>query len=540
MNLTEFYPTPMPLIRKMIDHIDFRTIGTALEPSAGKGDIAEVIHQRMKDAQGHRRYGYNQEEKQYDIDTIEIEENLRHILRGKGLRVVHDDFLTYETHKQYDLIVMNPPFSAGDKHLMKAIGMINAGGQIVCILNAETLRNRHSNLRKILQNHLKLTGAEVIFLEDTFTEAERKTDVEIALVKITVPEREEESLILDQLDQAQAGTTSTMEEGHHVIDKDPMQAIITRYKYEAAAGTKLINEYFAMLPYMLKSMKDEFNSPILSLQVNEYGNHKEGNKKETINRYMTNLRYKYWEALFKTDTFVNLLTSNMRDEFNSKINQLAHLEFSMFNIMEVKNQITQQMTKSVEETILSLFDELSCKHHYDHYSQNIHLYNGWRTNKAYKINKKVIIPLSARDIWGSTMQPTKATAKLMDIEKVFNYLDAGRTDHHDLRTALEEAEKKSKSKKIELKYFTVTFYKKGTTHIEFKDLELLKKFNLFGSQRKGWLPPNYGKATYSQMTPEEKKTVEEFEGQKEYNKTLKNKDYYLVQKSDLLQIAASN
>jgi hypothetical protein len=84
----------------------------------------------------------------------------------------------------------------------------------------------------------------------------------------------------------------------------------------------------------------------------------------------------------------------------------------------------------------------------------------------------------------------------------------------------------------------VTFYKKGTCHIEFTNLDLLAKFNLFASQRKGWLPPSYGKKTYNDMTREEKAVVDDFEGQQEYNKVMQNKDYYFVESNQLLQLGA--
>ena len=73
----------------------------------------------------------------------------------------------------------------------------------------------------------------------------------------------------------------------------------------------------------------------------------------------------------------------------------------------------------------------------------------------------------------------------------------------------------------------MTFYKKGTCHITFNNEELLKKFNIFGSQHKGWLPPSYGKKVYKDMTQEEKAVVNEFEGEKEYQKVMNNKGYYL-------------
>ena len=83
----------------------------------------------------------------------------------------------------------------------------------------------------------------------------------------------------------------------------------------------------------------------------------------------------------------------------------------------------------------------------------------------------------------------------------------------------------------------VTFYKKGTCHIEFTNLDLLHKFNLYGSQRKSWLPPSYGKEKYEDMTQEEKQVVNEFEGEQSYKKVMLKKDYYIVETSKLLMLA---
>ena len=93
---------------------------------------------------------------------------------------------------------------------------------------------------------------------------------------------------------------------------------------------------------------------------------------------------------------------------------------------------------------------------------------------------------------------------------------------------MSRAEEEGQTKKVQLKYFTVTFYKKGTCHIEFTDLELLKKFNIFGSQRKGWLPPAYGKKSYKDLTLEEKAVIDDFEGQASYEDTYANVDKYLI------------
>lgn len=46
--------------------------------------------------------------------------------------------------------------------------------------------------------------------------------------------------------------------------------------------------------------------------------------------------------------------------------------------------------------------------------------------------------------------------------------------------------------------------------------------------------PGRIKRTYEEMEPEEKAVVEEFEGKEEYEKTLHNKDFYLVNENAFL------
>lgn len=126
--------------------------------------------------------------------------------------------------------------------------------------------------------------------------------------------------------------------------------------------------------------------------------------------------------------------------------------------------------------------------------------------------------------------------KLQDIEKCFNYLDGGLTEAVDMENVLQFAEAHEITKDIALKYFRVSFYKKGTCHITFTNEELLKKFNIFGSQHKGWLPPSYGKKPYKEMSAEEKAVINDFEGEAEYNKVMLNREYYLFDTNSLAML----
>lgn len=532
-NNPDFYPTPRSLINKMLSKLDFRMINNVLEPSAGKGDLVNAITEKLKYCQS-RRYS----KKTYDIDLIEIDENLQHILKGNDYRLIHDDFLTFNSYKQYDAIIANFPFSTGEKHLLKALELQErSGGQIVCLVNAETIRNPYTNARKEILQKLDKYNADIEYIENSFVESERSTGVTVALIHVDIPKIEYNSVILGELKQEEIHMSDNNSSKNHLIDSDFIRGIVAQYNYEVKAGLKLVDEYNSLKPFMLGSFIENSN-PVLKLEL-EY----KDDESTLKNGYIRQIRSKYWKALFSNEQFMSLFTSNLKQKYLQYVNELKDYDFSFYNIYTLRIQLSKEMVQGVEDTILSLFEEFSHKHYYDESSKNIHLYNGWKTNKAYKINKKVIIPLNGfRDLhysWGR-YEPTrwKVMDKLKDIEKVFNYLDDGQTEDVDITDTLKMAEHYQETRKIDLKYFYITFYKKGTCHIEFKNMELLHKFNLFGSQRKGWLPPSYGKVKYNDMSAEEKETIDEFEGEQSYNNVMKNKSYYIMNTDKLLKLTS--
>lgn len=128
--------------------------------------------------------------------------------------------------------------------------------------------------------------------------------------------------------------------------------------------------------------------------------------------------------------------------------------------------------------------------------------------------------------------------KLKDIEKALNYLDGGLTECRNMEEILSQAKKDGQTKKIPLKYFTVTFFKKKTCHIEFTNDKLLKKLNIFGSQQKGWLPQGYGKKSYQEFIPEERSVIDSFEGEREYKKIVSNTRFYIYDPNSAMPMIA--
>ena len=109
-----------------------------------------------------------------------------------------------------------------------------------------------------------------------------------------------------------------------------------------------------------------------------------------------------------------------------------------------------------------------------------------------------------------------------------NFFDGNMTADVNLDTQIGQSFNAGKTRNVQCKFFTATFYKKGTVHVVFTCPELLERFNIYAAQNRGWLPPSYGKKKYSAMDAEEKKVIDSFQGEKQYEKVLQNTGFYLA------------
>ena len=334
----EFYPTPAALIDRMLSGIDWRMVRNILEPSAGKGDIVHRI--LMKNYTN----SYNAEDRFSGIrvDCIEIDPHLTSVLKynfshekamtfqpildmykdvdyrtvtpdmkfkekealrekqicdSGAVHVVFDDFLQYDPFKEYDLIVMNPPFSNGCTHLLKALDVQKRGGSVVCLLNAETIRNPYTEQRKELRRLLDQYGASVEYIENAFVHAERQTDVEIALIKVTVPHIAEESDFYERMKRAEKLNDSFDEDPSTELDvTDFIKSAVAHFNVEVKAGLELIRQFRAFQPYMKKELNPKSpygNDCILRLT----DSCDRGYDSVSVNSYVEKTRLKYWSAL---------------------------------------------------------------------------------------------------------------------------------------------------------------------------------------------------------------------------------------------------
>ena len=526
--IDDFYPTPANVIIDMLSGIELGNIHTILEPSAGKGDIVKYLR-RMEN--GYSQYSF-------DIDTIEIDDDLRHILKGETFRVVHNDFLTFNTFKRYDLVIMNPPFSNGDRHLLHALAFVKGGGRLVCLLNAETLKTPYTKTRQDLSRRLADLKADIRFAELAFADAERPTDVEIAIVRIDMPEDDTDSVILDHLRPAQDNRAPHADPGNPLVSSDRIRALVEHFTNEAEAGIRLIREYHAISQFMLKGAMDK--GAILGLTITDrHITEKYDHMRNTETLFLMSLRHRYWETLFSVPEFTAKLTSNVQKDLHSRVDEFAHYDFSFYNIYSLYLEVSKSLLSNIKKAIFDLFEDFTHRHHYEEYSKNIHYYNGWKTNKAFKVNKKVIIPFHLSDFdWSWSIDDSYHLSWdkiniLRDIEKVFDYL-AGTTaaGHSGIAQAVDIASKAGQRRNIDSRHFTISIFKKGTCHITFKDPELVKKFNIYGCGQKGWLPPGYGATQYAELDPEARDVVDSFEGKESYAQTVRRSAFYLMADTD--------
>lgn len=122
----QFYPTPEPVARKLVDLADIHSHHRTLEPSAGIGGLADFIPAD-------------------DLTCVELAELNCRILREKGFtNVVEADFLTWRHGKGlFHRVVMNPPFSMSraEAHLAAAAELLEQDGVLVALV-PDSLRGK--------------------------------------------------------------------------------------------------------------------------------------------------------------------------------------------------------------------------------------------------------------------------------------------------------------------------------------------------------------------------------------------------------------
>ena len=115
-----YFPSPEPVVNRLMELADVKPGMFVLEPSAGQGNIAREIAQIAT------------------VDCVELlPDNAKHLMDFSNAVLV-SDFLQLQPVQMYDRVVMNPPFErqADILHVQHAFKFLKPGGRLVSVMGA--------------------------------------------------------------------------------------------------------------------------------------------------------------------------------------------------------------------------------------------------------------------------------------------------------------------------------------------------------------------------------------------------------------------
>lgn len=501
----QFYPTPKEVIIKMLEpysgeiwkggingyNAQCKCAGledkTILEPSAGKGDIIKFIQEELHN---------NARRSKCDVYAIELDPNLSSILKENEISVIGSDFLSYQNDIYFDVILMNPPFKNGADHLLKAIEIAH-NTDIVCLLNAETLLNPSNKKKQLLLEKIEKYGSYEI-LGNVFSTAERKTDVNVALVRLHI---ETETQTFDFSFKDYEPNKIEFDESFikdELARKDLIGNMMLQFEQSKAAYKEYI-EAEAKWLHMTKNL--------LSIHTNLENYDKKSFKPiKRYNFFNNRIKANMWRTVIQELNLERYMTSNVQQNFNIFIQQQGHMSFTKENVKALFEMLVFNSKNILEQSIIDVFDMLTA----NYYSENRLHVQGWKTNDRYKINRKIIAPtyirygeyMSSWDIkqYGDRFSLSyNGSGKYTDIDKMLCYLSGKQYETIiTIQQALENKFRFLGKIKTGEKYdntclstfFEIKFYKKGTVHLKFRDTFLWNEFNMRACNGKNWLPDN--------------------------------------------------
>lgn len=467
-NEFQFYPTPAGVVRALISPYSGHQ-RRVLEPSAGRGDIADALA-RMVQAHG----GYNRDGSSTapQIQVCEISVDLRAILLGKGHKVIGTDFLSLEAPYSYELIVMNPPFAACAEHVVKAWELLDDGGSLAAIMPRAAL--------------VKLTGAygrfnqvvdlfgKVEELGQAFAKGDRRTLVDCVIVRLEKPKRAKFEPFAN-FHPAEDSDYTAPEDRELPAPRDLIRAIVDQYN----AAMRALKTYHAAKRTIYALVPEP--------------SHTLGDDKTGYNEQIDLVKGAFWQLIFTRTRIGEVTTSGYRKEFEEQRSRLAHMEFSEATIYEVLHRFMVDKDAILGACVMDVFNTIT-----SYSMDNIERDKQWHTNKLHMITAKVIVPDMhgdmSKDRYASWSLSWRRQDFLNDIDKVLTMF--GGKNGLCTRAAIEAMfseiadGRQDYDTKFETPNFYVRVFKKGTAHLWFRDLEALGMINRYAAERSLFVLPS--------------------------------------------------
>ena len=308
----DFFPSPSSVISQMCSgvQIEGRII---LEPSAGKGNIVDYL----------QLYGAN-------VLACEKDPDLASIIASK-CRLLKSDFLqvTTEEISHIDCIIMNPPFSADERHILHAWTIAPEGCEIIALCNYETLNNHWSRSREQLYSIVEKFGNSQN-LGEAFSSSERKTNVSIGLVHLFKPRVSTETVFEGYFDMNEENERQE----NSIMPYNEIRNIVNRY----VGAVKMFDEVIESSNKM-----NTLISPISDRLNIRFGAHYSGNDNisHSIDRdtFKKQLQKSAWHSVFNKMKMGKYVTQKVIGVLNSFIEKQSNVPFTVTNVYKMLEMI---------------------------------------------------------------------------------------------------------------------------------------------------------------------------------------------------------
>jgi hypothetical protein len=364
MDQLQFYPTPPTLAKRAWQKFRNTNWVRILEPSAGNGALAKECPERQ--------YSYG---RHIPIDCYEIDISHHPALRSEGFNVVGFDFTQIQSAAMYSHILLNPPFKYGAEHTLLAWDKL-LDGEIVAILNAETVRNPFSRERKRLVELIADFG-EVEFIEGAFNtdETEVKTDVEIALIWLQ-KKLDVESIVGDVISTLRAdletgnGLARDFQQMNQVAHMNStvenlviaFNAAVKTMQELVFAGAKA-SYYAGMLGDTMAVRRGSEESKYVAANISTV--------KEQIAEKYIDLKDRAWSQVLTSTDVTSKLSSKTAKELERQFETIKKMEFTASNIYGFLLGLVEKQGELQVDMALELFDLIGTYH-----SDNTVFYRG--------------------------------------------------------------------------------------------------------------------------------------------------------------------
>ena len=318
----EFFPTPKEIIARMVTpYADRITTACILEPSAGNGAILDYLKEGVPKTYTHPNGKCSIVNISPDMKRVyacEHNPELQMILHEKGYRLVAEDFLQYRPDIRFNLAIMNPPFRNGDQHLLHAWDIMPSG-DIVCLLNAETVNNPYTENRKRLKRIIDEHGS-VEQLGPCFRSADNPTDVEVVLVRLHKDAKEDPFVLnpsgLTEEEMPDFEKMST--EGNSLIQESRLDAFIRAWRMAKLAAIDYIKARQTLQMYIgaFTSNSASRINPIGELDqhmadsANQFKDNPSAHMEDGYNHFIDSTTRLVWETVFKQIGLRKYMTSS--------------------------------------------------------------------------------------------------------------------------------------------------------------------------------------------------------------------------------------